>query len=745
MPRPLFRITMLLFCLPAFAWCQQLLKDINSKPGTLVKDRSSYIQTCYKCGAFVYFIAEDIYGAELWRTDGTESGTIRLSDIGPGSENGVFPNDGLTCLNNKLFFRARTGALYTSNGSANGTVAVVGHSMTSAPKTFNQQLFYIDGRKAWLATPDLSGKTMFTDFNLIQGFSGIAEIAFTSNKIFFMVMVATTPESVTFEVWVSDGSSTTKFTGLPAEQTIFDLGKAGDKAIISTTDASFVQRLWATDGTPAGTEKLGEQQGINGDQGFRFMKEINGTQFVGSDSPRAFWATDGTIAGTVKVLDGMFALDVVKRGDNFYMVVAYQSGLYQLFKTSADFSSSQLITPLEQSIGTLMLGYGHGLALLGDKVLVPYANSQSGFEIGVVDNLDQVQLLKDINPGQLGSFYRPFEPLNNEQSVFVADDGVHGFELWKTDGTESGTTFVKDVVTGTGSSIIETFYSYNGKLYFVNKPENDLWVTDGTTSGTVVFKNKINATVLGVVKNNLIVNALDYKRINLDDGGSVTLTSNYGNGMSYSNPLPSTQVGDQLFFFAGIPVNGQPYQGNEIHRANIVSNDISLVKDINPGAGTSQPFGTDKAGQPFGNKLAFIPTMPTGPEVWISDGTESGTKQLKDTRPGGNDQASALTVVGNRIYFIAATPPNNSFRLWQSDGTEEGTNLVELPNVVVGTGGLAGLGNKLVFNGNSEGKTQPWIWDADTNTASLVKVINPVGISPTNFFSAGARVFFCFG
>src|SRR5205085_6946050 len=64
-------------------------------------------------------------------------------------------------------------------------------------------------------------------------------------------------------------------------------------------------------------------------------------------------------------------------------------------------------------------------------------------------------LVKDINPGPTGSFdgsqsQRQLAVMG-AFAYFVANDGVSGYELWRTDGTEAGTTIVKDIDPGPAS------------------------------------------------------------------------------------------------------------------------------------------------------------------------------------------------------------------------------------------------------------------------------------------------------
>ena len=97
-------------------------------------------------------------------------------------------------------------------------------------------------------------------------------------------------------------------------------------------------------------------------------------------------------------------------------------------------------------------------------------------------------LLKDINPATPSSEPNTMTTAGN-LAFFLADDGRHGFELWKTDATPTGTALVSDLTPGLYSTHIFEMVGLNTTLFFTVRDEStrlwSLWRSDGTYAGTI--------------------------------------------------------------------------------------------------------------------------------------------------------------------------------------------------------------------------------------------------------------------
>ena len=103
------------------------------------------------------------------------------------------------------------------------------------------------------------------------------------------------------------------------------------------------------------------------------------------------------------------------------------------------------------------------------------------------------QMVLDINPG-IASSYPSKSVVIGSTAYFTAEDGVHGIELWKSNGTAAGTVLVKDINPGSASSCSDPSFltNVNGTLFFsaddgTHGPE--LWKSDGTAAGTALVKD----------------------------------------------------------------------------------------------------------------------------------------------------------------------------------------------------------------------------------------------------------------
>ncbi len=78
--------------------------------------------------------------------------------------------------------------------------------------------------------------------------------------------------------------------------------------------------------------------------------------------------------------------------------------------------------------------------------------------------------VKDIRLGPMGSKLNAMT-LINDNLYFSANDEIHGDEIWTSDGTEAGTVMLADLAPGSGSSSPTDFFYYQGHIYFSGTTE----------------------------------------------------------------------------------------------------------------------------------------------------------------------------------------------------------------------------------------------------------------------------------
>ncbi len=326
-----------------------------------------------------------------------------------------------------------------------------------------------------------------------------------------------------------------------------------------------------------------------------------------------------------------------------------------------------------------------------------------GYELWKSDGtVSGTELVKDVNPGPASGFDPSISDLEGfifdlgDLVVFMVDDGEHGNELWTTDGTEAGTAMLLDIYPGSFSGIgLSTAYGakvMDGILYFQGRDEefgNELWRTDGTVAGTYM------------VKNIRYQSADSYAHEFLEFEGNLYFSGNEG------------------WIQGGL--------GEELYTTDGTEEGTFMLKNIAGGSESSTPRALTHAGDFF----YLIVDDGLGAALWKSDGTEAGTTLVK----GGFDFISEdLVAVGSNLFFTAdddVTGPE----LWISDGTEAGTVL--LKDIQDGASGsypqeFIALDSKAYFIAGEDSFSDN-LWVSDGTEAGTMQVVDTYGNYPTVF------------
>lgn len=468
-------------------------------------------------------------GHQLWTSDGTPEGTIHLNTntLEPkfkGAKDG------------HLFYSMLDKKPYISDGSISGTGLlkdlVIGSSGTTP--NFDENLFFEYNNTCYFTASDkISGLSFYSTDYTPSGTNFRADIypntfgvdidnlTKAGNKLYF---------TINDSLWVSDGTvDGSKNLGQPFNNLSFYYGSTPSHLFYVHEDD-----LYATDGTLDGTYFLlhGDNffgntdysrfkdnkaasmngllwffydDGINGMELYRSGGKITNTYssfesmpmeetiFNFSSSHTAFydnrlfflneddefgkelWTSNGTLAGTSLFKDinpgpsNSTPRHMVEANGKLFFITA--SNKFKMYVTDGTGSGTVELAEIPMSAQ-------NGIGVIGDDIIFCSGKDlwkSDGTSSGTVllrDNDKQPKSLRNIG----------------DKVIFAFDDGVNGQEPWITDGTEAGTKLLKDINPGSNSSDIDQIGTIKNLAFFsvdtVSFSNRRLWVTNGLEDST---------------------------------------------------------------------------------------------------------------------------------------------------------------------------------------------------------------------------------------------------------------------
>ena len=515
------------------------LRDIN--PGTTGSVSSSTSPFAFPAAVKggVYFFANDgVAGTEAWFSDGSTdpSGTFLLKDIYPGYFQGVFTSAPAVLPNGKLVFGALDPSVgpepYVSDATTTGTKLLLDietRNTGSAPT----EVIDAGGTPLVAALPPFA----LQDHNQNDFQRALFRVDPTSQNATFV-----SPGEPQNYADSYDGRGVYPYVTFKG-RTYYFTSFQGDIAL---------DRLFRTDGTAAGTEPFGSYYADAGEvavtqKWLYFDAVLNGSN--------SLYRTDGTLEGTQRVGDsGQNPRLSVANGNTLYFAVGGD-----LWKISDEDQSAfhigytggriAQIVPLGQKL-LVVRGSNLGstddagtditktfiniimsgpLIPLNGKVLFP---ANGAHYLYVSDGTEQGTRPLVVNGKSVPAFNLR---VVGDYLYFVSNDGVHGSEWWRTDGTDAGTALWQDMEPGPGGSdptlditintnLARSIVSWRGSIYF--------------TAQTSAF-------------------GAELWRADAEGGSPPVLVADLYPGSTGSDPTALTVISDNLYFIAQRPDIGR--------------------------------------------------------------------------------------------------------------------------------------------------------------------------------------------
>ncbi len=356
------------------------------------------------------------------------------------------------------------------------------------------------------------------------------------------------------------------------------------------------------------------------------------------------WVSDGSLQGT-SILN-----DFNPNGPSYPRnLTVVDSLLYVVINNNSIYFSNgdSLFTEVKNS-------QGFPFGLIEHKGLIYFANSSSlnslGYELYKIE-YDSAILVSDINPngdssGELESLSGKVRAISKGNYLyFVADDGIDGFQIWATDGTQLSTQKITTIPNQTQPYIGEDLTILDSFILFTADSEH-LWA-------------------LNTINNSVQMISSASSRILCEFNNKIYFTKNNSELWSTNGSILGTN------FESNIAPNECIEFNNSLFCSHLFSDLISIdtssniqtVATINPAVFTSaniREFTT------LNNKLYFFADDGITDELWFTDGitTQKIENQISSNTHPLDFDISKLITFNNELYFYAEFTENDG-ELWR--------------------------------------------------------------------------------
>lgn len=708
---------------------QELWRSDGTEAGT-IRLKTAPVDHLKDVHGSLFFTSHDNYfHPQLWKSDGTVAGTMPVKTIiGHGS---FSSSDTFFDVHGLLFFSLNQDTLWVSDGTEAGTVIIRDYQsqrIAQNPKHFtisNNLLFFTtfdpdNGNELWSSDGTAIGTTVIGQIS-----SAARSFTVCNGTLFFIATGEKDNGQLCDALWKYDSVTST----LIQIKALHDWGWPNINYILEPIASTLYfigenngdTQLWISDGTSEGTVIYKEIQNEKADE----LTSVHDTLFFttfNADNNRKLWLSDGTSDGTVLLKDLG-----TKDGAYFPRNHLVEVNDLLFFLSDDGMHGRELWTSDGSTVGTVLIkdifpgpegSSPRDLTVINNILMFSADNNSTGRELWRSDGSSNgTEMVQDVWHGDTGS--QPGEMTRMGHAIyFSADDGVHGRELWKTNEHGTGASLVKDINSGDGDATPKDLVVINNTLFFTaedGQHGRELWRSDGTENGTVLIKDlypgQHGSTPKKLTKSRGLLffsayDGLTGRRLWKSDGTSTGTI--IIESASQAGPFsPDSLINIKgTLFFSGR--NNEQYN-NELWSSDGTSEGTVMVKDIRPGNDGSYPIYLTNVN----DILFFSAETDIGRGIWKSDGSSSGTEEVYFS---GTSNTNNFIAVGNTLFFTQGPISGEEQSLWKTDGSGNGAvmlkNFPHYPRLY----NFTRSGNLLYFTYNDQ------LWRSDGTVAGTMDI-----------------------